>query len=162
MAPLSPRKLTFFMCVMKSSPVKQSPNRVRFSNTSGHLDDKSLKVGRATIITARKRSLRRLCCYTCLSVILFTKGAGVSETQCMVGYTPPGSRHPHPLGRSIPPCAVCAGRYGQQTGTTRPPGPKFFQFHAVFGKICSKSYVGAPLGVGASLLGEILDSPLEP
>ena len=30
------------------------------------------------IITARKRSLRRLCFYTCLSVILFTRGGGFS------------------------------------------------------------------------------------
>ena len=49
------------------------------------------------IITARKRSLRRLCFYTCLSVILFTGGC---LPQCMLGNTPtPGNRHkppPHP------------------------------------------------------------------
>ena len=64
--------------------------------------------------TARKRSFRRLCFYTCLSVILFT-GWGVSASvhagihplgQTPPEQTPPG-RHPpgryplgrHPLGR---------------------------------------------------------------
>ena len=44
------------------------------------------------IITARKHSLRRLCFYTCLSVILFTDGGGVRgrgwhawQGACMVG-----------------------------------------------------------------------------
>ena len=38
------------------------------------------------VITARKRSLRRLCFYTCLSVILFTGGGGVHGCwgACMV------------------------------------------------------------------------------
>ena len=60
------------------------------------------------IITARKRSLRRLCFYTCLSFILFT--AGVS------GIRPPG-RHPpvgrHPAGPSTHPWA------------DNPPGTKY-------------------------------------
>ena len=42
--------------------------------------------------TARKRSLRRLCFYTCLSVILFTGGGCLP--QCMLGYTPPGKQTP--------------------------------------------------------------------
>ena len=46
----------------------------RYDDTSSPsaLRDKGL-----LIITARKRSLRRLCFYTCLSVILFTGGRGV-------------------------------------------------------------------------------------
>ena len=48
------------------------------------------------MITARKRSLRMLCFYTCLSVILFT-GRGCLP-QCMLGYppeeTPPGADPP--------------------------------------------------------------------
>ena len=55
------------------------------AHPSHHLDPPML-------ITARKRSLRRLCFYTCQSVILFTEGC---LPQCMMGYTPPpGSRHP--------------------------------------------------------------------
>ena len=46
-------------------------------------------------------------------------------------------------------------------GRSPPRGSKFFQFHAVFGKIWQKSYVGAPLGSWRPLLGEILDPPLE-
>ena len=55
------------------------------------------------MFTARKRSLRRLCFYTCMSVILFTGGC---LPQCMLGYTPeeqtppradiPRSRNPSP------------------------------------------------------------------
>ena len=44
------------------------------------------------IFTARKRSLRRLCFYTCLSVILFTGGMSASVHDGI--NTPPGSRHP--------------------------------------------------------------------
>ena len=60
-------------------------------------------------VTARKRSLRSLCFYTCLSVILFTGVGGV----CLSAYwdTSPGAG---------PPCAVHAGRYGQQAGGTHP------------------------------------------
>ena len=86
-------------------------------------------------ITARKRSLRRLCFYTCLSVILFT-GVGVpgqvqppwAGTPPPAGTplagtppagTPPGQVHPQ-VG--TPPGAVHAGRYGQQAGGTHPTG----------------------------------------
>ena len=41
-----------------------------------------------SIITARKRSLQRLCFYTCLSVILFTGEWGCLPL-CMMGCTPP-------------------------------------------------------------------------
>ena len=60
------------------------------------------------IITARKRSLQRLCFYTCLSVILFTGEFCLSA--CWDGRAPrsrpPGSRHPlrsrHPPGPETP------------------------------------------------------------
>ena len=64
---------------------------------------------------ARKRSLRRLCFYTCLSVILFPGGC---LPQCMLRYTRPQSRHPPPPRADTPPHAVHAGRYGQQAGGT--------------------------------------------
>ena len=85
-------------------------------------------IRRRTIITARKRSLRRFCFYTCLSVILF---AGGCLPQCILGYTspeadtpgkqtpwkqtPPGIRHP-------PTPTVHAVRYGHQAGGTHPTG----------------------------------------
>ena len=44
----------------------------------------------------------------------------------------------------------------------RPPwGPKFFQFHAVFGKIWQNRMLAPPLGSWRPLLGEILDPPLK-
>ena len=43
------------------------------------------------VFTARKRSLRRLCFYTCLSVILFTGGGGESAS---VGVYIQGDLHP--------------------------------------------------------------------
>ena len=84
------------------------------------------------IISARKRSLRRLCFYTCLSVILFTGGvpAGGCLLHCMLGYTNPlwaGTPTPwqvHPLagtpGRYTPSWQVppCSGTPWQAT----PPG----------------------------------------
>ena len=84
------------------------------------------------VFTARKRSLRKLCFYTCLP---FCSQEGCLS-QCMLGYTPlgadtPWSRHypgadtpqsRHPRGPDIPPCAVHAGRYGQQAGGTHPTG----------------------------------------
>ena len=79
------------------------------------------------LVTARKRSLQRLCFYTCLSVILFTGG---SLPHCMLGYTPqtrgrypPGSRHSHrPEAGNPPPSAVHAERYEQQAGGMHPTG----------------------------------------
>ena len=63
-------------------------------------------------ITARKRSLRRLCFYTCLSVILFTGGstwAGTSPGQVHPkAGTPPGR---YPLGTTPP------GHYTPQAST---------------------------------------------
>ena len=68
-----------------------------------------------SLLSATK--LRRLCFYTCLSVILFT-GGGLP--QCMLGYHPPGTRHPpgaDPPGPGTPPeqpppaDSYCCGRY---------------------------------------------------
>ena len=55
------------------------------------------------VITARKRSLRRLCFYTCLSVILLTGGSA----NCMLGYPPPFDQRqaPAPRSRHPPPGA---------------------------------------------------------
>ena len=57
------------------------------------------------IITARKQSLRRLCFYTCLSVILFT-GGGVCLSACWDKPPHPGTRPPpqsrHPLEQTPP------------------------------------------------------------
>ena len=45
---------------------------------------------------------------------------------------------------------------------TRPAwGSKFFQFHAVFGKIWQIRMLALPRGVAPPLLGEILDPPLQ-
>ena len=52
--------------------------------------------------TACKRSLRRLCFYTCLS---FCSQVGGCLPQCMLGYTPPGSRHPSAADTSL--CSAC-------------------------------------------------------
>ena len=98
--------------------------------------------------TARKRSLQRLCFYTCLSVILFTRGG---LPQCMLGYHPQGAGTPrkqippwtrHPPGAAPPPGAdppdqappgtrppsraVHAERYGQRAGGTHPTGMQYF------------------------------------
>ena len=99
------------------------------------------------IFNARKPSLRRLCFYTCLSVILFTgEGgqylgrypSGPGTPPCRTRYTPrpgtppgqvsPGTKYPpQPPGTrytplQVPPQAVHAGRYGQQAGGTHPTG----------------------------------------
>ena len=58
---------------------------------------------------------------------------GVCLLQCMLGYTPHQSRHSpsgantpradtQPMSIHPPPCAVHAGRYGQQAGGTHPTG----------------------------------------
>ena len=41
-----------------------------------------------------------------------------------------------------------------------PRGPKFFEFHAVFGKIWQNRMLAPPLGSWRPLLGEILNPPL--
>ena len=40
------------------------------------------RVYQRQLFTARKRSLRKLCFYKCLSVILFTRGGGVCPKEC--------------------------------------------------------------------------------
>ena len=54
------------------------------------------------LVTVCKRSLQRLCFYTCLSFC--SQGGGLP--QCMLGYHPPSrphrSRHPPPLGSRHP------------------------------------------------------------
>ena len=70
--------------------------------------ERSLRIS-LLIIAARKRSLRRLCLYTCLLVILL---GGRVLPQCMTGYTPPAADTPreadtprsrHPLPRKQTP-----------------------------------------------------------
>ena len=83
------------------------------------------------MITARKRSLRRLCFYTCHSVhrgVSAPVHAGIHTPPRDQRQTPPSSRH-HPLEQTParednPPApeAVHAGRYGQQAGGTHPTG----------------------------------------
>ena len=52
------------------------------------------------------------------------------------------------------------GSKGGARGTRPPRGPRFFQFHAVFGKIWQNRMLAPPLGSWRPLLGEILDPPL--
>ena len=60
-------------------------------------------------VTARKQSLRRLCFYTCLSVILFTGEGEYLGRYTLWAGTPPGRYTPTlpsrytPLGRYTPP-----------------------------------------------------------
>ena len=57
--------------------------------------------------------------------------------------------------------AVADLRGAQGTRAPPPPrGPKFFRFHAVFGKIWQNRMLAPPLGSWRPLLGEILDPPL--
>ena len=75
----------------------------------------------ALFVTARKRSLQRLCFYTFLSVILFTGG-----NTCWIGTPPPGRYTPAgtPPGRYTPqqvhpPAGTPLIRYTPQAGTPR-------------------------------------------
>ena len=52
-----------------------------------------------------------------------------------------------------------ASRGSKGSARDAPRGPKFFQFHAVFGKIWQNRML-APPGSWRPLLGEILDPPL--
>ena len=62
------------------------------TNTS--TENSSLQVA---LVTARKRSLRRLCFYTCLS---FCPQGGLP--QCMLGYPPPPRAEPPGPGTNLP------------------------------------------------------------
>ena len=56
---------------------------------------------------------------------------------------------------------VSGGSKGGRRGHAPPPGSKFLQFHAVFGKIRQIRMLAPPLGSWRPLLGEILDPPLQ-
>ena len=73
------------------------------------------------LVTTCKRSCGKVM-FLQLSVILFMGGL----SQCMLGYHPP-PRASNPLEQEHPPprsspCAVHAGRYGQQAGGMHPTG----------------------------------------
>ena len=59
-----------------------------------------------------------------------------------------------------PPVADLRGREGRAPAP--PPGSKFFQFQAVFGKNWRNCMLAPPPGSWRPLLGEILDPPLSP
>ena len=90
------------------------------SRLSIHVNKKVQGLGRqftfVIIITARKRSLRRLCFYTCLSVILFTgdrhsPGANTpSRNQTPREHTPPPGADP-PLRSACWEIRATSGRY---------------------------------------------------
>ena len=69
--------------------------------------------------------LRRLCFYTCLSVILFTGGVCLSAcwntTQPGSRY-PPRSRHPSPGAGTSPPWAGTPPEQSTPSGSRHPPG----------------------------------------
>ena len=78
-------------------------------------------------ITARNRSLRRLCFYTCL----VSHSVHIGEVSASVHdgiHTPRAAADTHPRKQTPPPseadtpCAVHAWRYGQQAGCTHPTG----------------------------------------
>ena len=60
-------------------------------------------------VTARKRSLRRLCFYTCLSVILFTGGGGSASVHA--GIHPARSRDPQYMRSACSEIRTTSGRY---------------------------------------------------
>ena len=68
-------------------------------------------------ITARKRSLRRLCFHRCLSV----HREGVSAPLHAGIHPSPGTRGRHPPPGQTPP-AKCMLEYDQQAGGTHPTG----------------------------------------
>ena len=77
-----------------------------------------------SFITTRKRSLRRLCFYTCLSFILFTGGKYLTGTP-WTRYTPPRPGTPTrtkytPLPR---PGTLPRTRYTHPQDQVHPPGP---------------------------------------
>ena len=106
---------------------RQVPSDGSSFGVDWELVDPRLIAVKKFFITTRKRSLRRLCFYTCESFC--SQGGGVSAS-VHTGIHPPGSRHSpkqaspgaDPPGADTPPCAVHAGRYGQQAGGTHPTG----------------------------------------
>ena len=100
------------------------------------------------IFTARKRSLRRLCFYTCLSVILFTGGMsasvhdGIPWKQTPLRSRPPweadphGNRHhPPPLREADPP------RKQTPPGSRHPPGKQILPVQCMLGDTGNKRAV---------------------
>ena len=99
--------------------------------------------------TARKRSLRRLCFYTCLSVILFTGGyTPQAGTPLPQAGTPPWQVHPP---GKVPPAGTppvqCMLGYSQQAGGTHPTG-----MHSCT-PVCDSVYSRGSLSWGVSVLG---------
>ena len=105
-----------------------SPNGIFSLHSYGTGNRIGLELGSMgfNIFTARKRSLRGLCFYTCLSVILFTVGSTWAGTPPPARYTPPGRYIPQegtpPPGKVHPPWPQCMLGYGQQAGGTHPTG----------------------------------------
>ena len=84
------------------------------------------------IFTARKRSLRRLCFYTCLSVILFTSGGGAKY---LGRYPLAGTLPPSPQAGPPPAAGTPRSRYNPP-GRYTPPSrytPTPWQVHPLAG-----------------------------
>ena len=105
----------------------------RFPFTWIDYDDHCIVSREEGIVTARKRSLRRLCFYTCLSVILFTgEGSTWAGTPPGTRYTPRTGTPPrtrctlrdqvHPQGRYTPWDQVYPPGPGTPPGRGTPPG----------------------------------------
>ena len=105
------------------------------------------------IFTARKWSLRRLCFYTCLSVIAVHRGG---LPQCMLGY-PPRTRYPQeqftiPSQDQAPPWSRLLPQNRQPLGvyTPHPPGSACWEIRSTSGRY--SSYWNAILFRVASIL----------
>ena len=105
---MSQQKLLYSPCV---SRLIGSDGMQNWDHISNYFSRK-----RKVIFTARKRSLRRLCFYTCLSVILFT--GGVWSIACW-------DTHPHLPGPEAPPWIRHTPTPGtwHSPGSDTPPGP---------------------------------------
>ena len=98
-----------FLIATKFPTISQTSN-YWFGSALSHPLQYNRSINKFYIIIARKRSLRRLCFYTCLSVILFT--GGVSASVHAQIHTPPGAdtpleqihpeQTPHPQSRHPP------------------------------------------------------------
>ena len=127
--PIKIRQIKKSLKIREPRPVKI---RAPFENLA-----QILEMGLDPLITARKRSLLRLCFYRCVSV--HRVGSTWAATPPPAGTPPrlvhplPGQVHPpadtpqqvHPLAGTsppggTPPQAVHAGRYRQQAGGTHP------------------------------------------
>ena len=106
--------LTFPVC-SKFPDWKMPSHFSRFPVRVGTLANVSTK-SKVSIFTARKRSLRRLCFYTCLSFILFT-GGGEYLTRYIPPTQTPSPQPGTPPGANPPPDQVYPPR------SRHPPGP---------------------------------------